>query len=70
MGAKRVINGVHVVPIGMANAFLIEGNDGLTLIDAGFRGKEAPTMTHFFNMDEKAPTKVKHWIGAVGPTGF
>jgi len=29
-----------------------------------------PTMTHFFYMDEKAPTKVKHWIGAVGPTGF
>ena len=29
-----------------------------------------PTMTHFFYMDEKAPTKVKHWIGSVGPTGF
>jgi hypothetical protein len=29
-----------------------------------------PTMTHFFYMDEKAPTKVKRWIGAVGPTGF
>jgi hypothetical protein len=26
MGAKRVINGVHVVPMGMANAFLIEGD--------------------------------------------
>jgi hypothetical protein len=38
MGAKRVINGVHVVPMGMANAFLIEGQDGLTLIDAGFPG--------------------------------
>ena len=37
MGAKRVINGVHVVPMGMANAFLIECDDGLTLIDAGFR---------------------------------
>ena len=29
-----------------------------------------PTMTHFFYMDEKEPTKVKHWIGSVGPTGF
>jgi hypothetical protein len=29
-----------------------------------------PTMSHFFYMDEKDPTKVKHWIGAVGPTGF
>jgi hypothetical protein len=29
-----------------------------------------PTMVHFFYMDEKDRTKVKHWIGAVGPTGF
>ena len=29
-----------------------------------------PIMTHFFYMDKEAPTKVKHWIGAVGPTGF
>ena len=41
MVMKRVIEGVHVVPMGMANAFLIEGDDGLTLIDAGFPGKEA-----------------------------
>ena len=41
MTVKRVIEGVHVVPMGMANAFLIEGDDGLTLIDAGFPGKEA-----------------------------
>ena len=41
MAVKRVIKGVHLVPMGMANAFLIEGDDGLTLIDAGFPGKEA-----------------------------
>lgn len=41
MGAKRVIDGVHIVPMGMANAFLIEGADGLILIDAGFPAKEA-----------------------------
>ena len=41
MAMKRVIKGVHVVPMGMSNAFLIEGDDGLTLIDAGFPGKEA-----------------------------
>jgi glyoxylase-like metal-dependent hydrolase (beta-lactamase superfamily II) len=40
MAVKRVIDGVHVVPMGMANAFLIDGDDGLTLIDAGFTGKE------------------------------
>jgi glyoxylase-like metal-dependent hydrolase (beta-lactamase superfamily II) len=41
MAVKRVIDGVHVVPMGKANAFLIEGEDGLTLIDAGFPHKEA-----------------------------
>jgi hypothetical protein len=29
-----------------------------------------PTMSHFFYMDEKDPTKVGRWIGAVGPTAF
>ena len=37
---KRVIKGVHIVPMGMANAFLIESDDGLTLIDAGYPNKE------------------------------
>jgi len=27
-------------------------------------------MTRFFYMDQKDPTKVKHWIGAVGPAEF
>jgi hypothetical protein len=27
MAVKRVIDGVHVVPMGLANAFLIEGDD-------------------------------------------
>jgi hypothetical protein len=29
-----------------------------------------PTMTHFFYMDEKDDTKVRRWIGAVGPVAF
>src|SRR5208282_2143311 len=29
MAVKRVIKGVHVVPMGKANAFVIEGDDGL-----------------------------------------
>ena len=41
MAVKPVIKGVHVVPMGLSNAFLIEGDDGLTLIDAGFPDKEA-----------------------------
>ncbi len=41
MAVKRVIKGVHIVPMGFANAFLIESNDGLTLIDAGYPDKAA-----------------------------
>ena len=41
MAMKLVIKGVHVVPMGFANAFLIQGDDGFTLIDAGFPHKEA-----------------------------
>ena len=29
-----------------------------------------PTMTHFFYMDPKDPTKVIRWVGSVGPTAF
>lgn len=29
-----------------------------------------PTMTHFFYMDEKDPSKVSKWYGAVGPVSF
>jgi glyoxylase-like metal-dependent hydrolase (beta-lactamase superfamily II) len=41
MAVKCVIDGVQLVPMGMANAFLIEADDGLALIDAGFPGKQA-----------------------------
>ena len=37
----RVLEGVYVVAMGTANGYLIEGEDGLTLIDAGFPKKEA-----------------------------
>jgi glyoxylase-like metal-dependent hydrolase (beta-lactamase superfamily II) len=40
MAVRRVIKGVHVVAMGFANAFLIEGDDGLTLIDAGYPRRE------------------------------
>jgi hypothetical protein len=39
MTMKCVIEGVHVVAMGNANAYLIEAQDGLTLIDAGFPDK-------------------------------
>jgi glyoxylase-like metal-dependent hydrolase (beta-lactamase superfamily II) len=61
MGVKRVINSVHVVPMGMANAFLIEGDDGLTLIDAGFPGKEAAVFRAIRGLG-RSPDQLKHLI--------
>jgi glyoxylase-like metal-dependent hydrolase (beta-lactamase superfamily II) len=61
MSVKRVITGVHVVPMGMANAFLIEGDDGLTLIDAGYPGKEAAVFGAIRGLG-RSPAQLKHLI--------
>src|SRR5260370_40484399 len=61
MAVKRVIKGVHIVPMGMANAFLIEGDDGLTLIDAGYPGKEAAVFGAIRGLDG-SPDQLKHLI--------
>jgi glyoxylase-like metal-dependent hydrolase (beta-lactamase superfamily II) len=61
MAAKRVINGVHVVPMGFANAFLIESDDGLTLIDAGFPRKEAAVFAAISELG-RSPDQLNHLI--------
>ena len=61
MTVKPLIKGVRVVPMGMANAFLIEGDDGLTLIDAGFPGKEAAVFEAIHRLD-RSPDHLKHLI--------
>jgi glyoxylase-like metal-dependent hydrolase (beta-lactamase superfamily II) len=61
MGAKRVIDGVQIVPMGMANAFLIEADDGLTLIDAGFPGKEELALGAIRGLG-RPPDQLKHLI--------
>ena len=61
MAVKLVINGVHIIPMGLANAFLIEGKDGLTLIDAGFPHKEAAVLTALRELG-RSPDHPKHVI--------
>jgi glyoxylase-like metal-dependent hydrolase (beta-lactamase superfamily II) len=61
MAAKRVTKGVHLVPMGTANAFLIEGDDGLTLIDAGYPGKEAVVFGAIRRLGH-SPDQLKHLI--------
>jgi glyoxylase-like metal-dependent hydrolase (beta-lactamase superfamily II) len=58
---KRVINGVHIIPMGMANAFLIEANDELTLIDAGYPGKEAAVFEAIRGLGHSSD-RLKHLI--------
>jgi len=58
---KRVIKGVHVVQMGNANAFLIESADGLTLIDAGFPGKEAVLFGAIRGLG-RSPDQLQHLI--------
>ena len=38
MTAKQIVPGVHLVALGFVNAYLLEGGDGLTLIDTGIPG--------------------------------
>jgi glyoxylase-like metal-dependent hydrolase (beta-lactamase superfamily II) len=61
MAAKYVIDGVHIIPMGFANAFLIEGDDGLTLIDAGFPHKEATVFGTIRGLG-RSPDQLKHLI--------
>jgi glyoxylase-like metal-dependent hydrolase (beta-lactamase superfamily II) len=61
MTVKGVIKKVHIIPMGMANAFLIEGNDGLTLIDAGFPGKAAAVFSALRELG-RSVDQLKHLI--------
>jgi glyoxylase-like metal-dependent hydrolase (beta-lactamase superfamily II) len=61
MAVKRVIDGVQLIAMGMANAFLIEARDGLTLIDAGYPEKEA-SVFEAIRRTGHSPDQLKHLI--------
>jgi glyoxylase-like metal-dependent hydrolase (beta-lactamase superfamily II) len=61
MAAKHVIEGVQMVPMGMSNAFLIKGDDGLTLIDAGYPGKADAVFSAIRELGG-SPDHLKHLI--------
>jgi Metallo-beta-lactamase superfamily len=63
---KRVIKGVHIVPMGLANAFLIEGDDGLALIDAGYPDKESAVFGAIRRLS-RSPDQLKHLVLFVSP---
>ena len=61
MTLKRIVDGVYRVPMGQANAYLIDGEDGLTLIDAGFPNKEAQVFAAIRQLG-RTPDHLKHLI--------
>jgi len=61
MTMKRVIDGVHLIPMGNANGYLIEAPDGLTLIDAGFPNREAAVFAAIRVLG-RTPDQLKHLI--------
>jgi glyoxylase-like metal-dependent hydrolase (beta-lactamase superfamily II) len=61
MTVKSVIKGVHLVPMGTSNAYLIEGDEGLTLIDAGFPGR-ADAVFGAIRELARSPDQLKHLI--------
>jgi glyoxylase-like metal-dependent hydrolase (beta-lactamase superfamily II) len=58
---ERVTKGVQLIAMGMANAFLIEGGEGLTLIDAGYPRKEAAVFGAIRAVGH-SPDQLKHLI--------
>jgi glyoxylase-like metal-dependent hydrolase (beta-lactamase superfamily II) len=58
---KQVIKGVHLIPMGFASAFLIEGEDGLALIGAGFPGKESAVF-EAIRVLGRLPDQLKHLV--------
>ena len=69
MAVKLVIKDVDIIPMGFANAFLIESDDGLTLIDAGFPHKEAAVFGAIRGLG-RSPDQLKHLILTHGHPGF
>jgi glyoxylase-like metal-dependent hydrolase (beta-lactamase superfamily II) len=61
MGMELVISGVHIIPMGMANAYLIEGDDRLTLIDAGFPNKQVAVFESIRGLG-RSPDQLKDLI--------
>jgi glyoxylase-like metal-dependent hydrolase (beta-lactamase superfamily II) len=59
MTIKRIVAGVWRVPLGMVNAFLVQGDDGLTVIDAGVAGSAGKILQAVGELG-KQPGDVRH----------
>ena len=44
---------VHTIRVGVSFCYLVEGDDGVVLVDAGFRGHERKIIRHLHRLDHK-----------------
>jgi glyoxylase-like metal-dependent hydrolase (beta-lactamase superfamily II) len=59
MTVKQIAPGVHAIPLGGVNAFLLEAEDGLVLIDTGMPGSAAKILKVVGELG-KQPSDIRH----------
>jgi glyoxylase-like metal-dependent hydrolase (beta-lactamase superfamily II) len=61
MALRKIIDGAYLVPMGLANAVLLEAGSDLVLIDAGFPGK-VDAVLGAINALGRKPSDLKHLV--------
>ncbi len=59
MTVKQIVPGLYAIPLGGVNAFLLDADDGLTLIDTGMPGS-APKILAAVRSLGKQPNDIRH----------
>jgi glyoxylase-like metal-dependent hydrolase (beta-lactamase superfamily II) len=59
MAVRQIVPGVYMVPLGVVNAFLIEGDDNLILIDTGVPGSAEKILQAVSELGKK-PADIQH----------
>lgn len=60
-GVKRIIDGAYLLPLGMANAVLLEAEGELALVDAGFPGKASVVLDAIRGLGRE-PRDLRHLV--------
>ena len=61
MSLQKIIDGAYLVPMGTANAVLLDAGPELVLIDAGWPGKAASVLAAIRQLG-RAPGDLKHLV--------
>lgn len=62
MAVKQVASGVYCVPLGMANAFVVERDDGqISMVDAGTASHGERILAAVVEIGRGRPTSTRLW---------